>query len=304
LAHISDVRAAPLLWELLDRDDITAAVAESLQYVLTRTYFGDRYYDPERVSARIKREASQALAEAAKHGHILKRLVAVNLLMQFSPEQSAGEAKALLDDEAARIELGSGAFQVYLAALPEVERAEAAVAAMQGDDSNRRRIAIKYLAIGADALDDLSNGFSLHVVEKSNRSIYSSSSNKAIVPEPPKHVTAEQVRPLISDDDPQVAAYAGYVLALLGEPEGLEPLLKYWRERSQKKPDAATDRLVYRAIAALDEGEHVGLLQQIMLRIDQHAASEFYWTIRIMTGPEILKFRKEVREKFGMESLR
>jgi HEAT repeat protein len=304
LVHVPDVRSTPLLWELLDRKDVTVGGAESLQQSLTMAYFGQRYYDPERISARIKREASQALVQEAKEGRVLKRLVALNLLMQFSPEESAPLAKALLDDEAARAELGPGAFQVYLAALGEKERAEEAVAAMQGEDRDRRRIAIKYLAVGADVLDDLANGFSLHVVEKNERSTYSSSSNKAIVPEPPKHVTLEQVRPLIADADPQVAAYAGYVLALLGEPEGLEPLLKYWRERSLKKPDAATDRLVYRAIAAVDEGEHIGVLQQIAQRLDEHAASEFYWTIRIMTGPEILKFRKEVREKFGMETLR
>jgi hypothetical protein len=160
------------------------------------------------------------------------------------------------------------------------------------------------MAVDTDALEDLANGFSLHVVGTSRSSFYSSSSDKVIVPEPPKHVTVDQVRPLIADADPQVAAYAGYVLSLLGEPEGLEPLLKYWRERSLKRPDSATDRLVYRAIVALDEAQQIGVLQQIAQRIDEHAASEFYWTIRGMTGPEILKFRKEMRDKLGMESLR
>ena len=32
--------------------------------------------------------------------------------------------------------------------------------------------------------------------------------------------------------------------------------------------------------------------------------SDFYWTIRIMSGPEILKFRKQIRDEVGMENLR
>ena len=31
---------------------------------------------------------------------------------------------------------------------------------------------------------------------------------------------------------------------------------------------------------------------------------EFYWTIRFMTGPEVLKLRKEIRDQVGMAALR
>jgi hypothetical protein len=31
---------------------------------------------------------------------------------------------------------------------------------------------------------------------------------------------------------------------------------------------------------------------------------EFYWTIRSMHGPEILKLRKKIRDEIGIEQLR
>jgi HEAT repeat protein len=304
LVTVADVRAVALLWELVDAEGTTVGGAETLEHSLTQALYGGRYYDAKRVTARVKREASQDLIARSKSGRVLKRLVAVNLLMEFSAEEAVAPAQALLDDPAAVAELGSGAFQVHLAALLEKERAEAAVAAMQGSDENRRRVAIKYLAVGSSALSELSNGFTLHVVNESNDDFFPSSSNKTIVPEPPKHVTADQVRPLIHDADPQVAAYAGYVLVLLGENEGLEPLLSYWRERSLKKPDPAADRLVFRAIAAADDPQYIEPLRQIAARLDEHSISEFYWTIRVMTGPDILRFRKELRDEFGTDKLR
>jgi hypothetical protein len=37
--------------------------------------------------------------------------------------------------------------------------------------------------------------------------------------------------------------------------------------------------------------------------MESYYRSEFYWTIRIMTGPEILKFRKQIRDEIGMGQL-
>ena len=40
-----------------------------------------------------------------------------------------------------------------------------------------------------------------------------------------------------ADADPEVAASAGYLLALLGEPDGMPPLLRYWREHAESPSD-------------------------------------------------------------------
>jgi hypothetical protein len=175
---------------------------------------------------------------------------------------------------------------------------------MQGDNLDRRRVALAYLATGATALGRLPSGFSVHVGGEESRVYYSSGDDTPSVPKPPAGVTVEQVRPMVTDADPQVAACAGYILALFGEPEGLEPVMKYWRERSLNKPDSEVDQLAYRAIAVLDDDKHYDVLRQIASRIDQHRAREFYWTIRTLTGPEALALRKELRDKFGMDNLR
>jgi len=39
-------------------------------------------------------------------------------------------------------------------------------------------------------------------------------------------------------------------------------------------------------------------------KVPQHEVRDFYWTIRVMTGPEVLRLRKEIRDQAGMEKLR
>jgi hypothetical protein len=43
------------------------------------------------------------------------------------------------------------------------------------------------------------------------------------------------------------------------------------------------------------------VLRGIYSKLDDYEISEFYWTIRIMSGPEILKFRKQIRDEKGAQ---
>ena len=119
-----------------------------------------------------------------------------------------------------------------------------------------------------------------------------------IVPKPPEGLKVSQLLPLLDDPDPAVAADAGYLLALAGEARGLEPLLRNAQQKGAS--DSSLQRLAYRAIAALDESNQIPLLRKIYAGLKQYEVSEFYWTIRIMTGPEILKFRKQIRDEVGL----
>ncbi|HCO22453.1 MAG TPA: hypothetical protein DIT97_05095 [Gimesia maris] len=116
------------------------------------------------------------------------------------------------------------------------------------------------------------------------------------------------MKPLLNSDDPQVAAYAGYLLTLLDDPDGLPVLLDYWNHSKTK--DLPWARLVYRAIAYKNEISQVPLLtsiyeQQIKpLGYYNDIPKDYYWTIRIMTGPDILELRKRIRDKYGMDRLR
>ena len=97
---------------------------------------------------------------------------------------------------------------------------------------------------------------------------------------------------------------AGYLLALLGEPAGLTPLEKYWR--TQAHDDQAWLRRVYAAVAALGDDDKTPLLEEIYqtLRVQgPHYVRDFYWTIRIMEGPLVMRLRKQIRTEIGMANL-
>jgi hypothetical protein len=93
-----------------------------------------------------------------------------------------------------------------------------------------------------------------------------------------------------------------YFLALLGEPRGLPALIQYWRE--QHAADKSWQRLVYRAIAALNDDAQVPVLDEIYKNHERYEVREFYWSIRGMTGPQALELRKKIRKEVGMDYLR
>jgi hypothetical protein len=113
-------------------------------------------------------------------------------------------------------------------------------------------------------------------------------------------VEVKHVKPLLEDKDPEIAARAGYLLALLGEADGMDALVNYWRAH---EADSNAQRLVYRAAAALNDEKYVPVLREISGKIDENQVSDFYWTIRGMSGSEILKLRKDIRDKVGMSRL-
>jgi hypothetical protein len=130
--------------------------------------------------------------------------------------------------------------------------------------------------------------------------------------EAPKNIKPENLLPLLRSSNEKVAAYAGYLLCLLDREEGLVPLLRYWDAHGTQ--DAMLSRLVYRAVSQLNSESHVPLLARIYQQFhnpdadESHSGSDFsikdfYWTIRTMTGPQILALRKKIREEVGVGSL-
>ena len=45
-----------------------------------------------------------------------------------------------------------------------------------------------------------------------------------------------------------------------------------------------------------DDPKYIPVLRDIYAKLERYEVREFYWTIRIMSGEEILKFRKQVRD--------
>ncbi len=52
------------------------------------------------------------------------------------------------------------------------------------------------------------------------------SSGAPIIPDPPRGLALDQVKGFLADDDPETAAYAGYLASLFGEPSGLPPPIR------------------------------------------------------------------------------
>jgi HEAT repeat protein len=302
---LPDARNAELYWPALEQPGITREAIEAIDASLQNALLGENYYDPASITAATRREASTALASQAKAGSPLKRLVAINLMLQVAPDDALPLVQGFMNDAAIPPEIRADAFQLYLLGQTAGKATETATASLAGTDSQRRMTSLKFLAIGAETLSYLPHAqLTVHRPSDSDSDIYRSTSpaGEPIVPMPPQRLKPESIRPLLSDPDPETAAYIGYLLTLFGEPEGLPPLLQYWR--SLKTPDAGITRLVYRAITALDDPAQLPVLREIYGQLSKADTSEFYWTIRSMTGPEILQFRRLIRQEIGISQLK
>jgi hypothetical protein len=183
------------------------------------------------------------------------------------------------------------AFQVLLAVQPsQRQRARLAIEALRSPDLQRRKLALACLTDNQQQLAVFRDKI-FSYVDIGTTSGWTDGT--PIIPEPPAGLEVAHVRPLRDDPDPLVAAQAGYLLALLGQRDGLDPLLSYWRSRDRNDP---VRRLVYRAIAVLDDSSRLADLNEIADSLVDYELREFYWTVRIMSGPEILQFRKKLRE--------
>jgi Cytochrome c554 and c-prime len=255
------------------------------------------------------------LSSLASDGESRARLIAV---LAEAPDHRAAEllwkllADAKVTDDEARSIYGSlmvtylgdslrtDAFQIRLVTRSAPEARKISLETMKGTDSARKRLALIYLIHGASELWNLHDG--IYLYNLMNVTVYSSSqSGTPIVPKPPEGVTMEDVRPLVHDSNAEVAACAGYLMALLGDADRMEPLLQYWRRHGESSSEWR--KLVYRAIAVDDDPKYIPVLREIYSKLEQYEVSEFYWTIRIMSGSEILAFRKQIRDEVGASQL-
>jgi len=302
----ADSRAADLLWDILADEKVQPAMAATLKNGLQQAYSGGTDQQFQVVDGEIVAVVSggngltEAAAERARRGSDVQRVVALALLLDTARKQAVEIARPLIDDATISPELREAAFKILMAGQPEGDRIGTATAALAGDNAVRRKIVVALLVGQAGPMQYLEQyGLVLTMAEEPEDA--GRTEGSAVVPEPPMGLKPEHLRPLINDDDPQVAAQAGYLLALLGQKEGLPPLLAYWK--TQKENDDSLDRLVYRAIASLDDSSRIAELRDIRQRLEEHEMADFYWTIRIMSGLEILNYRKELRRAVGMENL-
>ena len=305
IAADKDSRAKDVLWQILGRRTTSKTVSQVTVNQLRELYFGSSYnVDLESLTAEQRKTAHDESLSWADQPPANRQLAALTIAYPIAADEVSDRAAELSRDAKLDETIRTDLFLLSLAAKSKAERAAAAVSAFH-DPLLPRIAGLSFLVFGDDYLSTLPNsGLRLN---QGQDTFYSSSSgsddpiaSRIVVPESPDEVTADDVRPLLNED-PFTSAMAGYLLVLLGDASGMEPLLSYWRGLDDR---SKVDRLVYRAIAIMDDDKYLSELKDIYSRLGEYQKRDFYWTIRIMTGPNLLELRAQIRDEVGMDNLR
>jgi HEAT repeat protein len=314
LVVLPDPRAGELLWRQL-AGDVAPAEAQGLLECLLQTYKLSAHAHHMHYGAQprvLPKSWTKAVVDVAGRyaatGSSWQRTVALAVLMAADLDEAARSAAQIVDDRDLPEELRLDAFQVRLVLLTPSDAENEVVEAMADGSQAKRRLVLVYLARGAEALGQLRG----HPLDLSDILGFIPPAYAAMMEQgqtnssPPKGISPDVLRPFVRDADPELAAYAGYVRALLNQADGLPPLVAQWRSRRDQA--AVWDPLVERAITALDDAGHVSVLEAIYESIDRdhetHRIKELYWNIRSLGGPDALKLRKRIRDEVGMDNLR
>jgi HEAT repeat protein/thiol-disulfide isomerase/thioredoxin len=308
MAEVPDRRAAAVFWEVLDDPKATANVAGAVQRGLFGAHLNDSSYMYNYNSSRpVTKAVTRGLEELAREagdrvaeGSELRRLVALAVLSYADTDRAVEIACGILSDPKAGEDLRRDAFRLLLVTQPKKEGEKQAVAALALKDASRWQPALEYLVHGSSEMQQLRDAIYVFAPERNSSNPFG---NEPLVIKPPEGLQADHLRPLLSHADPLVAARAGYLMALLGDRDGLEPLLRYVRKEGKQNDN--WKQLAVQAIAAADDSTQLPFLKEVYAGLERYEVSRFYWTIRVMTGPEILKFRKQIRDDAGgMSGLR
>lgn len=302
LAEVRDPRAADLLWRILEEEIVDSDLLSLVVDSIRRIYFGRDFFFETEIFANDRATATEAAKHQLESGSESQRFVALCILATAAQDEMPVYVKRIRDDQSATDVLRRDALQFLLAISVADQAREAAIAALSGDSELDHRIALKFLAEGRDGLDIFRGDMYISLPDR-NEFVYMRSDEFTLAP--PKGLDTARLIPLARSADAEIAAYAGYFLALM-EDEGsdhLDRLIDHWR--ASARSDSNWSKMVYRAISARNDGSRADVLGRIFeeLKSDTWEVREFYWTIRGMTGREVLKLRKQIRDEVGMENL-
>ena len=292
-----DLRSADPLWTMVEKDETTNEMAGHVFGGLSSIYQSKQYTAPEG-DQHMTPAVVDAWKKIAAEGRPWQRTLTLALMMNHGAQGDAEEfAQAMLKDDRLAEPFRADALQILLVSLSATKADKLAVEQLLAPQLALRKTAIRYLAIGKQSLHILREGIYLSGVN----SYISYGDGTPIDITPPAGLAEETVRPFLSDADADVAACAGYLLAVLGNVDGLTLLVEHWRTKGKSED---WSRPLYRAIAALNDDGHTSVLEEINAKLDNWNRREFYWTIRSMDGPEARKLRKKIRDEVGMENLK
>jgi hypothetical protein len=296
-----------LLWQLVGDQKVNdPMIANSLAtYIKTLTY-GKTYYYRSDPPASLRRQALADFEQHSRTGTTWERLVALSLLLALDKTAAHKIAVAIVEDEELSDEFRSSAFRIALLSQSGDEADATAIGGVASKVESIQRISLEFLTMGAASIASLGDGeFDLESGSYGGSNRYSQG-GKPILPEAPEGITVAMLSKWFESGDARTQALAGYLLVLMNEEQGLEPLMRFWA--NEMPDDRGWTRLTYRAIAYWDDDQHVTVLRSIYQKNPPEKFAgdirDFYWTIRIMTGDEALKLRKQIRDDVGMDSLR
>lgn len=302
---VPDDRAAPILWKLLSSDsdvELLSPGSEALQQL----YFGSRYSGGGNLTGEKLQAMVRQASEQGAHGSELQKTAALYLLLSASPKDVVPVARAISQDSKASPMLRLDATQSLLWSLPDNEAMQLAIQSVA--DKGLGAIAIPFLAVGREYQRRLHD--ELWVFSSRTESMILNSGDDNAAAEPIVKVTVPSgipIKPLqdaLTGGDPAMAGYAGYILVVMGDRRGYEPLLAMARTKSFS--EEPWRKLVYRAISKMNDPAQIPVLEQVYKSFEKqpYYIKDFYWTIRSMTGPQALALRKTIRDEIGMDRLR
>ena len=179
----------------------------------------------------------EALKPHVAEGSEAQRLLALVLLSEIDPPTAGELAEPMLTDAKLSRKMKGHLFRLVLVGLTKAQRHERAVAALATDDADQRLTALRYLALGSRrGLADPDHAF--YWISSNDDEDFTAQPFPKLpirVPFATKELKPRDVRPLLANADRETAALAGYLLALMGESEGLAPLMNYWRGGNKRR---------------------------------------------------------------------
>ncbi len=305
LVRVPDKRMKEVLWDFAGSPRFSLELLSHLYQTLLPMHFSGNYYDTERLTEKQKKAAATFLRPYTEKGPELRQSLALALLYHSGAEAAGEVADELLKDPATPAGLRRDALVIQLLALPKAKAREQAIAGLKTTEEAVKKLSLIYLATDGTQLGGL-RGNRLYLYNTRAMPAFARTSGEPIAVEPPKGVTAQMVKPLLTDNDAKIRGLAGYVLCTLGDRGGLPVVVKYWNDHA--RTDEEWQRLVYRAVSALGDDANVRYAEEIyLLNRDpqrQYYVPELYWTIRNLEGPNALRLRKQIRQEVGMDRLR
>ena len=304
MAEDQDPRTAPEIWRLLADEHWSISDAVLMFQPLWLAYSEKLYYEVSDIGAdligQMNRDSREMIVEG-KHWQPLLGL----LIQNYTESEEIGElARQIVADTSRPVDLRSAAFHFQLIAQKPTAGLQSAYDALKSGEPRLASIALKYLALGNDEIATGPGGFHIRT-QAVSRSYSSDDTPSPIVLSPPEGLMVEMLQPYLAGPSAEDAIYASHLMSLVNNFDGLPRLIDHWKINAD---DLSAQKLLYQAIAFSNDPKQIPVLQELYetmsLALYSRNMADFYWTIRTMTGPEIMALRKRIRDEQGAHKLR